>query len=172
MTDPTAAAAPKPASAATQAVHQSVLEELPFSDQADFTQAQRGFIAPVPDGLVQNERGAALWDLWAYDFLGTAEAPDTVNPSLWRMARLNMNNGLFKVCDRVYQLRGLDQANMTIVEVARAGLELYCAHRPENPVVCVIYSHSVDPGAILGQPRGQVLTYTRGKGYMNGLPGR
>ena len=38
VTDPTAADAPKPASAATRAVHQSVPEELPFSDQADFTQ--------------------------------------------------------------------------------------------------------------------------------------
>jgi alkyl sulfatase BDS1-like metallo-beta-lactamase superfamily hydrolase len=41
----------------------------------------------------------------AYEFLGEETAPDTVNPSLWRMARLNMNNGLFMVCERVYQLR-------------------------------------------------------------------
>ena len=52
----------------------------------------------------------------AYDFLNQDPAPDTVNPSLWRMAQLNMNNGLFKVCDRVYQLRGMDLANMTIIE--------------------------------------------------------
>jgi len=167
MTEPISPAAPKPASAATQAAQRAVLEQLPFSDQGDFEQAQRGFIAPVPDGLVKNERGAAMWDLQAYEFLGAAAAPDTVNPSLWRMARLNMNNGLFKVCQRVYQLRGLDLANMTIVEgdsglividpmttaeVARAGLELYYAHRPEKPVVCVIYSHShVDHyGGVMG----------------------
>ena len=167
MTEPISPAAPKPASAATQAAQRAVLEQLPFSDQGDFEQAQRGFIAPVPDGLVKNERGAAMWDLQAYEFLGAAAAPDTVNPSLWRMARLNMNNGLFKVCERVYQLRGLDLANMTIVEgdsglividpmttaeVARAGLELYYAHRPEKPVVCVIYSHShVDHyGGVMG----------------------
>lgn len=59
----------------------------------------------MPDGLVKNERGAALWDLQAYEFLGEETAPDTVNPSLWRMARLNMNNGLFMVYERVYQLR-------------------------------------------------------------------
>ncbi|MDA1098014.1 MAG: MBL fold metallo-hydrolase [Proteobacteria bacterium] len=167
MSEPSGAGAPKPASAATQAAQKAVLAELPFADQVDFAQAQRGFIAPVPDGLVKNERGAALWDLQAYDFLDAAEAPDTVNPSLWRMARLNMNNGLFKVCDRVYQLRGLDLANMTIVEgerglividpmttaeVARAGLDLYYAHRPEKPVLCVIYSHShVDHyGGVMG----------------------
>ncbi|MBC8242428.1 MAG: MBL fold metallo-hydrolase [Alphaproteobacteria bacterium] len=167
MNSPDSPAAPKPASAATQAAQKLVLEELPFSDQGDFEQARRGFIAPVPDGLVKNERGAAMWDLQAYEFLGPAAAPDRVNPSLWRMARLNMNNGLFKVCHRVYQLRGLDLANMTIIEgdsglividpmttaeVARAGLELYYAHRPKKPVVCVIYSHShVDHyGGVMG----------------------
>jgi alkyl sulfatase BDS1-like metallo-beta-lactamase superfamily hydrolase len=148
---------PKPASPTTQAAQKAVLEALPFEDQFDFEQAQRGFIAAVPDGQVTNARGAELWDLQAYDFLNQGEAPDTVNPSLWRMAQLNMNNGLYKVCERVYQLRGIDLANMTIIEgdsgliivdpmttaeVAGAGLDLYHAHRPEKPVVCVIYSHS------------------------------
>jgi alkyl sulfatase BDS1-like metallo-beta-lactamase superfamily hydrolase len=167
MTQYNSPAGPKPASTATKAAQAAVLEQLPFSDQADFAQAQRGFIAPVPDGLVKNERGAALWDLQAYEFLGEETAPDTVNPSLWRMARLNMNNGLFMVCERVYQLRGLDLANMTIIEgdsglividpmttaeVARAGLDLYYAHRPDKPVICVIYSHShVDHyGGVMG----------------------
>ena len=105
MTQHDSPAGPKPASAATKAAQAPrVLEQLPFSDQADFALAQRRFIAPVPDGLVKNERGAALWDLQAYEFLGEETAPDTVNPSLWRMARLNMNNGLFMVCERVYQL--------------------------------------------------------------------
>jgi alkyl sulfatase BDS1-like metallo-beta-lactamase superfamily hydrolase len=148
---------PKTASPTTRAAQQAVLQELPFSERRDFADAQRGFIAAVPEGVVLNERGRALWDLRAYDFLAEEEAPDTVNPSLWRMARLNMRNGLFKVCDRVYQLRGFDIASMTVIEgdsglilidplttaeVARAGLELYYAHRPRRPVRCVIYSHS------------------------------
>ena len=139
----------KPASPTTQAAQKAVLEELPFTDRADFEQAQRGFIAAVPDGQVKNTRGAELWDLRAYEFLNEVEAPDTVNPSLWRMAQLNMNNGLYKVCEHVYQLRGIDLANMTIVEgdsgliiidpmttaeVARAGLDLYYAHRPQKQI--------------------------------------
>jgi len=98
-----------------------------------------------------------VWNLSDYGFLEAPEAPPTVNPSLWRMAQLNMNNGLFKVVDRVYQIRGVDLANMTVIEgdsglilidplttaeVARAGLELYYQHRPHRPVVAVIYSHS------------------------------
>jgi alkyl sulfatase BDS1-like metallo-beta-lactamase superfamily hydrolase len=73
------------------------------------------------------------------------------------MAQLNLENGLFRVVDRIYQIRGLDLANMTIIEggsgliiidpmttreVAAAGLALYFAHRPRRPVVAVIYSHS------------------------------
>ncbi len=56
----------------------------------------------------------------------------------------------------MYQLRGIDLANMTIIEgktglvvidpllvaeTAKAGLELYFQHRPKRPVVAVIYSH-------------------------------
>ena len=83
--------------------------------------------------------------------------PATVNPSLWRQAQLNAVNGLFKVTERVYQVRGLDIANMTIIEgdsglilidpllsseTAKAALELYLKNRPAKPVVAVIYSHS------------------------------
>ena len=146
----------KAATEFTRAAQRAVRERLPFSDTEDFELARRGFIATIPDGVVRNEQGRALWNLQAYDFLNDEEAPDTVNPSLWRMARLNMNSGLFKVCERVYQIRGLDLANMTIIEgdtglividpmttaeMARAGLELYRSHRQAKPVVCVIYSH-------------------------------
>ena len=83
--------------------------------------------------------------------------PATVNPSLWRLARLNLNHGLFQVTDRIYQIRGFDVSNMTLIEgdrglivvdplmsteVARAGLALYRQHRGQRPVVAVIYSHS------------------------------
>jgi alkyl sulfatase BDS1-like metallo-beta-lactamase superfamily hydrolase len=84
-------------------------------------------------------------------------APDTVNPSLWRPAQLNAHAGLFKVSERLYQLRGMDLANMTVIEgdpgliiidplyaaeTAHAALELYYRHRPRKPVVAVIYTHS------------------------------
>ena len=63
------------------------------------------------------------------------------------MARLNLANGLFKVTDRLYQLRGFDISNMTVIEgdtgvilidplttaeVARAALAHYFAHRPHE----------------------------------------
>ena len=57
-----------------------------------------------------------LWNLGEYAFIDGELAPATVNPSLWRMARLNLANGLFKVAERVYQLRGFDIANMTVLE--------------------------------------------------------
>jgi alkyl sulfatase BDS1-like metallo-beta-lactamase superfamily hydrolase len=134
--------APKPASAATAQANKSVLSELPFEDMRDFLDVQKGFIATLADGMVRNDAGTVVWNLNDYDFLKTEQAPVTVNPSLWRMARLNLSNGLYKVVERVYQIRGLDLANMTIIEgetglilvdplttaeVARAGLELYYA---------------------------------------------
>jgi alkyl sulfatase BDS1-like metallo-beta-lactamase superfamily hydrolase len=111
----------------------------------------------VPEGVVRADSGTVLWNLGEYAFIDGELAPATVNPSLWRMARLNLANGLFKVTDRLYQLRGFDISNMTVIEgdsglividplttaeVARAALAHYLAHRPHKPVVAVIYTHS------------------------------
>lgn len=148
---------PAEASSITQSLNQEVKSKLPFADNQDFKDAQQGFIATLPKLIVKKADGGVVWDLTSYDFLNAEEAPPTVNPSLWRQARLNRFNGLFQVTDRIYQIRGFDISNMTIVEgdtgiliidpliseeVARAGLELYYQHRPQKPVVAVVYTHS------------------------------
>jgi alkyl sulfatase BDS1-like metallo-beta-lactamase superfamily hydrolase len=149
--------AARDADPATQAANAAMAAKLPFGDRRDFEAARRGLIAPVPDGVVRTDGGTVLWNLGEYAFIDGDLAPATVNPSLWRMARLNLANGLFKVTERVYQLRGFDISNMTVLEgetgvilidplmtaeVARAALALYFAHRPKKPVVAVIYTHS------------------------------
>lgn len=149
--------AARDADPATRAANAAMAAKLPFADTRDFEAARRGLIAPVPDGIVRTDKGTVLWNLGEYAFIDGDLAPATVNPSLWRMARLNMANGLFKVAERVYQLRGFDISNMTVLEgdtglilidplttaeVARAALALYRAHRPDRPVVAVIYTHS------------------------------
>ncbi len=148
---------PKDAEPSTAAANRAMLDQLPFEDRDDFAEAARGLIAALPEGVVRTSSGSVMWNLGAYAFLNGREAPPTVNPSLWRNAQLNMNNGLFKVVDRVFQIRGIDLANMTIIEgetglilidplgtaeVARAGLDLYFRHRPQRPVHAVIYTHS------------------------------
>ena len=80
----------------------------------DFEDAKRGFIAR-PSGKILAADGSVLRDFDAYGFLDAA-APDTVNPSLWRHAQLNAHIGLFKVMDGVYQLRGFDISNITLIE--------------------------------------------------------
>jgi alkyl sulfatase BDS1-like metallo-beta-lactamase superfamily hydrolase len=142
---------------ATRAANAAMAARLPFGDTRDFEAAKRGLIAPVPDGVIKTASGTMLWNLGEYAFIDGELAPATVNPSLWRMARLNLANGLFKVTERLYQLRGFDIANLTVIEgetglilidpltvaeSARAALELYCAHRPMRPIVAVIYTHS------------------------------
>ncbi|MCA0302915.1 MAG: MBL fold metallo-hydrolase [Proteobacteria bacterium] len=149
--------AARDAEAATRAANAAMAAKLDFADRRDFEAAQRGLIAPVPEGVVRARSGTVLWNLGEYAFIDGELAPATVNPSLWRLARLNMANGLFKVTERLYQLRGFDIANMTVIEgdsglilidplttaeVARAALDHYYAHRPRKPVVAVIYTHS------------------------------
>jgi alkyl sulfatase BDS1-like metallo-beta-lactamase superfamily hydrolase len=151
------AAQSKDAEPATRAVNDTFAKSLPFSDRADFDDANRGFIATLPDGVIAGPGPRPAWDTKPYAFLQKDEVPATVNPSLWRQAQLNAVNGLFKVTERVYQVRGLDIANMTIIEgdsglilidpllsseTAKAALELYLKNRPAKPVAAVIYSHS------------------------------
>ena len=86
----------------TQQANAAVLAELNFADQEDFEDAQRGLIAPPTDAIIKGAEGQEVWNLQVYDFLKQNDLPATVNPSLWRQARLNMNAGLFKVVDRIY----------------------------------------------------------------------
>jgi alkyl sulfatase BDS1-like metallo-beta-lactamase superfamily hydrolase len=149
--------ASRDAEPATRAANDAFVKALPFSDRADFDDAKRGFIATLPDGVIAGPGGRPAFDTKPYAFLQKDEVPATVNPSLWRQAQLNAVNGLFKVTERVYQVRGLDISNMTIIEgerglilidpllsneTAKAALDLYLANRPAKPVAAVIYSHS------------------------------
>lgn len=135
---------------------------LDSNDRQDFQDATRGFIATLNDPLIKKATGQVVFDASSLDFAKAKPAPATVNPSLWRLAALNAENGLFKVMDGIYQIRGLDLSNMTIIEgkeglilidplisteTAAAGLALYYREVPQpstgkRPVKAVIYTHS------------------------------
>ena len=147
---------PKPGSASTLAKNEAVRSALPFEDTEDYVLALRGLIEAVPDLEVRNEADRVVWDLKPYAFLGE-DCPDSVNPSLWRNAQLNMRVGLYEVVPGIYQARGFDISNMSFietdsgvvvidplisVETARAALALYRKHRGDRPVVAVMYTHS------------------------------
>ena len=148
---------PKDASASVIAQQAAMLQALPFSDTADFDDASRGFLGTLEHARITSAQGRVVWCLEPYGFLSEEEAPVTVNPSLWRQSRLNMNHGLFEVVPGVYQIRGLDIANMTLIEGdtgvivvdtltsiegARAAIELYFKHRGKRPVAAVIFTHT------------------------------
>jgi alkyl sulfatase BDS1-like metallo-beta-lactamase superfamily hydrolase len=150
--------APKAPEPATLKANAEMAKTLPFADRQDFDDAMKGFVGTVPDALVPGTgQRPPVWSMKPYEFLKQEGAADSVNPSLWRQAQLNAIHGLFKVTERVYQVRGFDIANMTIVEgdtglilvdtlgspdTARAALDLYYQHRPKRPVGAVIYTHS------------------------------
>lgn len=150
---------PKPATEATKAANRAVQQYLNFNDRADFEDATRGLIAKPDTLTIRNAKGDVVWDLEAYKkYIGDDKAaPDTVNPSLWRNAQLNMHHGLFKVHDRIFQVRGYDLSNITFIEgdtgwivldplisaeTAKAAFELVTKHLGQRPIRAVIYSHS------------------------------
>jgi alkyl sulfatase BDS1-like metallo-beta-lactamase superfamily hydrolase len=149
---------PKPASVHTIKQNTAVLKELPFEDQTDFENARKGFMAgPSSLKIIRPEDGKITHDLSMLAFL-SQEAPPSVNPSLWRQARLNtLYPGLFKVEEGLYQVRGFDLGHMTLVrgetgwividpltssESSRAALDLAGQHLGKPPVRAVIFTHS------------------------------
>lgn len=148
----------KDATAATKQTNDALYNQLPFSDQTDFSDAHKGFVAALPQGVIKGEAGNVIWDPGQYAFIKEGEkSPDTVNPSLWRQSQLINISGLFKVTEGVYQIRNLDLSNMTIIEgkkgitvidplvsaeTAKVGMDLYFKNRGKKPVVAVIYTHS------------------------------
>ncbi len=103
------------ASAFTIASNRQFADELDLDHQQDFEDARRGMVAAAPNESVTAASGVQVWDGAAYDFI-QGDAPDTVNPSLWRQAKLNNIRGLFKVEEGIYQLRGFDLANSTLIK--------------------------------------------------------
>ena len=103
------------ATAHTMAINAEIAKQLPLDDQQDFEDATRGLIASQKPLVVKNADGNALWDMEKYAFV-EGDAPDSVNPSLWRQAKLNNIHGLFEVTPGIYQLRGFDLANITLIQ--------------------------------------------------------
>jgi alkyl sulfatase BDS1-like metallo-beta-lactamase superfamily hydrolase len=142
----------KDATAATKAAHATLVARLPSDNGEDFANAKRGFVATIPDADIPG-----AWSLKPYAFLSDEKPADTVNPSLWRQARLNMQHGLFEVTKGLYQVRGFDLSNITFIEgdkgyviidpltsapPAAAALKLMREQRGDKPVTGVIYTHS------------------------------
>ncbi|MVU83880.1 MBL fold metallo-hydrolase [Nocardia sp. ET3-3] len=138
------------------AAHQRVLATLPFADTTDFDDATRGLIARPDSGAITDDQGNVVWDGDSYGFLG-GDCPYSVNPSLWRQSELASQQGLFEVAPGIYQVRGFDISNMTLIEgetgvvvidplttreTAAAALRLYRDHRAHRPVTGLIYTHS------------------------------
>ncbi|WP_051413134.1 alkyl/aryl-sulfatase [Shewanella colwelliana] len=143
----------KPASEATKAYNSEFAKGLKFDDTKSFQEGRANLIAPL-----DAETAALLAD--AYEFIGE-ETPETINPSLYRQAQMNNEAyGLYQVNDKIFQIRGTDLANMSLVrsdngwivfdplttrESAKASLLFALKHLPfgnDDPVVAMIYSHS------------------------------
>ena len=148
----------KPATDFTAKANAAVYDELDFDDKQEYEFATRGLI-DAPETLeLKDEDGTILWSQEAYAFLDDYEkAPDSVNPSLWENTKNNHAYGLFEVTDGIYQVRGYDMANLTVVkgdtgwivfdtlmsvECSQAAMQLIEKNLGKFPVKAVIISHS------------------------------
>lgn len=131
-------------------------ETLDFSDRREFANAERGWLDNAEGRIIDGDDNRSAWDLQSYGDLNR-DAPDTVNPSLWRNTQLNAKAGLFEVCDGIYQVRGFDMANTTFIrtdhgwivfdvlmckENMKAAKELMENRFGPLDIKAVLYSHS------------------------------
>ena len=153
---PGPAAAGGAATAFTEAANRDSTAALPLDEVQDFEDARRGFIATDVPLVIAGADGTGVWDFPSYGFIEGA-APGSVNPSLWRQAKLNSYHGLFEVVPGIHQVRGYDVSNMTLIEgrtgwivvdpltaeeTAAAALALARRHLGDRPVSAVIFTHS------------------------------
>ena len=147
----------KEATDATGEANSAVYGQLDFSDLSEYENATRNLIAAPEELEIKAEDGTVVWSQKAYSFVEDADAPASANPSLWENTRNNHAYGLFKVVDGVYQVRGYDMSNLTLVagdtgwivfdtlmsvECSKAALDLANRELGERPVKAVIISHS------------------------------
>jgi len=144
------------ATPATQAYNGEVLASPLMQDDADFELAMRGLVSREDSLDIRGAEGEIVWRAADYAFLDS-EPPATVNPSLWRQSQLNAIHGLFEVTEGVYQVRGYDLSNMSVidgpdgriiidpltsVETARAAMQLVNEALGERPIAAIILTHS------------------------------
>jgi alkyl sulfatase BDS1-like metallo-beta-lactamase superfamily hydrolase len=140
----------------TEKANREVAASLPLGDQQDFEDARRGYIAADDPLVVPGPGGMKTWDFASYRFID-GDAPPSVNPSLWRQAKLNDQHGLFEVMPGIHQVRGYDVSNMTLIEgrtgwivvdpltaneTAAAAIALARKHLGDRPVSAIIFTHS------------------------------
>jgi len=147
----------KDAAQHTVQVNSAVYSLLDFQNTSEYENATRGLI-DAPEVLeLKDAEGTVVWSQAAYRFLEDYEkAPDTVNPSLWENTRNNHAYGLFEVCEGIYQVRGYDMSNLTVVkgdtgwilfdplmsvECSQAAMQLIEQNLGSYPVKAVVISH-------------------------------
>lgn len=146
----------KDASEKTKEANESVYTMLDFEDEQEKKFAEKGLLAAPKTLELKDKRGKVIWSQKAYQFVENGEAPDTVNPSLWRNTQLNHLYGLFKVTEGIYQVRGYDMTNITFikgntgwivfdplmsVECSAAALQLVNEKLGEKPIKGIVMSH-------------------------------
>ena len=142
----------------TVQVNSAVYSLLDFENTQEAEFATRGLI-DAPEKLeLKDENGKIVWSQAAYSFLSDYEkAPDTVNPSLWENTKNNHAYGLFKVTENIYQVRGYDMANLTVIkgdtgwilfdplmsiECSKAAMQLIEKNLGVLPIKAIVISHS------------------------------
>ncbi|UYO02485.1 alkyl/aryl-sulfatase [Paenibacillus sp. PSB04] len=159
----------KTATSKTSVINNSFYQQMNWAKlKTEQKLASQNMLVQIPLPVIYRKNTSqTVWDLTRYSFLLQEQIPETVHPKLWEQGKLNLHSGLFKVTENIYQVRGFDLANLTVVrgkngwividcltsqETASAALQLLKGYFGSFHISTVIFTHShVDHyGGVLG----------------------
>lgn len=178
----------KGATEATRQKNEEVYRQLDFNNKDEINAAAEGLLDSPESLEIKDEDGNVIWSQKAFSFITEdTPSPDTVHPGLWSNAQMNRYYGLFQVHDRIFQVRGYDITNLTLIagdigwiivdpmsnaEAMQAALELVEKDIEDRPVVAVIYTtasanHYGGVAPLLGETEGKNLRVIAPDGFLD-----
>lgn len=166
----------KPASAHTKAVNARLAHELGLEGDApawrELELAREGLVRAAEDLVIRDGDGHVIWDLDAFRFLQSPVPDERVNPSLWMSGRANLIAGLFEVVpEKIYQVRGFDLANLTLVRSQTGWIVLDCTTNVETARAAMAFASETLGEDIPARVRAVIISHSHLDHY-GGLRGR
>ena len=155
----------KPASAHTKAVNAQLAHELGLEGDApawrELELAREGLVRAAEDLVIRDGDGHVIWDLDAFRFLQSPVPDERVNPSLWMNGRANLIAGLFEVVpEKIYQVRGFDLANLTLVRSQTGWIVLDCTTNVETARAAMAFASETLGEDIPARVRAVIISHS------------
>ena len=123
--------------------------------------ARKGLVESAGELVIKDAEGNTVWDLSRFRFLKEEECPDEINPLLWLNGRANLEAGLFEVVPgKIYQVRGFDLANLSLVRSRTGWIVFDCMTNVETASAALSFASRALGEEIAEKVRAVVVSHS------------